>query len=97
MCKILSVVVTFLNVATRINFTFLSHDSLLLILSLCYQLLRFIVIGYVVKDVLYSRVGPVILGPAESAIPWVYYYLPMHGRALSCMENGFHAWKAAGV
>ena len=27
--------------------------------------------------VLYSRVGPVILGPVESAMPWVYCYLPM--------------------
>ena len=26
---------------------------------------------------LYSRVGPVILSPAESAMPWVYCYLPM--------------------
>ena len=27
--------------------------------------------------VLYSSIGPVILGPAESAMPWVYYYLPV--------------------
>ena len=26
---------------------------------------------------LYSRVGPVILCPAESAMHWVYCYLPM--------------------
>ena len=26
---------------------------------------------------IYSRVGPVILGPAESAMPWVYCYLPI--------------------
>ena len=25
----------------------------------------------------YSRVGPIILDPTESAIPWVYYYLPV--------------------
>ena len=24
-----------------------------------------------------SRVGPVVLGPAEMAVPWIYCYLPM--------------------
>ena len=27
--------------------------------------------------VLYTRIGPIILGLAESAMPWVYCYLPM--------------------
>ena len=26
---------------------------------------------------IYSRVGPVILEPAESAMPWIYCYLPI--------------------
>ena len=30
-----------------------------------------------VCGILYSSVGPVILGPAESAMPWVYCFLPM--------------------
>ena len=29
------------------------------------------------KYVLYPWVGPVMLGPAEMAVPWVYCYLPM--------------------
>ena len=40
----------------------------------CYQLLQFMVM------VLYSRVGPVILGTAENTMPWIYCYLPVEER-----------------
>ena len=29
------------------------------------------------NGIIYSRVDPVMLGPAEMAAPWVYSYLPM--------------------
>ena len=35
---------------------------------LCYQLLQFMVINYIGMYYIYSRVGPVILGLAESAM-----------------------------
>ena len=30
------------------------------------------------NGVLYSRVGPVLLGPPKMAMPWVYCYLPIN-------------------
>ena len=49
------------------------------ILCICYQLLKIMVMNcndiYVCVCVcVYFRVGPLILGPTKSAIPWAYYY-----------------------
>ena len=36
-----------------------------------------VLIVMVCMYIIYPRVGPVILGPAESSMPWVYCYLTM--------------------
>ena len=43
--------------------------------------------------VLYSRVGLVILGTAESAMPWVYCYLPMNHIEESLSLLHFWIWE----
>ena len=60
----------------------------LLNVILCYQLLQFIVMVYV----LYSRVGPVILGTPESTMPWVYCYLIMNQVEEWSSRSLLHFW-----
>ena len=45
-------------------------------------MLRPALLQFMVRYGLYSRVGPVILGPAESTMPWVYCYSPISGDEL---------------
>ena len=49
-----------------------------LLLVQCYSMLLAAVVYGNGMYVLYSWVGPVILGAAESAVLWLYCYLPMN-------------------